>query len=375
MTTRVLITGATGFIGSHVVAAARTVPGLRPRLMTHRTALPASAVPPGAETVYGDLADPATLRGSCEGVDAVIHCASWLGGDEPTARSVNAQGTRALTEEAARCGVTRIVYLSTASVYGRGPFTALRPGQAEPAPASATSLTRAAAEQHILAAGGVVVRPHLVYGAGDRWAVPGLVGLLQQLSAVAGRVRGAALDDRRTGAGAGAAGRGTVPEGTSRGLPRQPPRTGELFAAAVHRRRRAAAALGATGIDVDAARERLAGVPYALHHLGMLAVDHWFTDERVDQDFDWEPGDGFTTAFARHAPWYHAAPRPEPLTAPAADGPRRRRVRPRSGYPYHSPGPGRRRRSSTVSVPGRPMSSPWWRVRTAVSGTRSSARR
>lgn len=40
MTTRVLITGATGFIGSHVVAAARTVPGLRPRLMTHRTALP-----------------------------------------------------------------------------------------------------------------------------------------------------------------------------------------------------------------------------------------------------------------------------------------------------------------------------------------------
>lgn len=153
MTTRVLITGATGFIGSHVVAAARTVPGLRPRLMTHRTALPSSAVPPGAETVYGDLADPVTLRGSCEGVDAVIHCASWLGGDEPTARSVNAQGTRALTEEAARCGVTRIVYLSTASVYGRGPFTGLRPGQAEPAPASATSLTRAAAEQHILAAG------------------------------------------------------------------------------------------------------------------------------------------------------------------------------------------------------------------------------
>lgn len=184
MTARVLITGTTGFIGSHVVAAARTVPGLRLRLMTHRTALPASAAPPGAETVYGDLADPATLRGSCEGVDAVIHCASWIGGDEPTARSVNAEGTRALVEEADRCGVTRIVYLSTASVYGRGPFTGLRPGQAEPAPASATSLTRAAAEQHVLAAGGAVVRPHLVYGAGDRWAVPGLVGLLRQLSAV-----------------------------------------------------------------------------------------------------------------------------------------------------------------------------------------------
>ncbi|MFD4757774.1 NAD-dependent epimerase/dehydratase family protein [Streptomyces sp. NPDC058439] len=304
MTTRVLITGATGFIGSHVVAAARTVPGLRPRLMTHRTALPASAVPPGAETVYGDLADPATLRGSCEGVDAVIHCASWLGGDEPTARSVNAQGTRALTEEAARCGVTRIVYLSTASVYGRGPFTALRPGQAEPAPASATSLTRAAAEQHILAAGGVVVRPHLVYGAGDRWAVPGLVGLLRQLSAVPAGcgARHSMIDVQALGrALLGAALSPKEPAGVYHVNHPEPVSSSQLLSTVVDELR---LPWGANGIDVEAARERLAGVPYALHHLGMLAVDHWFTDERVDQDFDWEPGDGFTTAFARHAPWY-----------------------------------------------------------------------
>ncbi|WP_406381077.1 NAD-dependent epimerase/dehydratase family protein [Streptomyces sp. NBC_01618] len=304
MTARVLITGTTGFIGSHVVAAARTVPGLRLRLMTHRTALPASAAPPGAETVYGDLADPATLRGSCEGVDAVIHCASWIGGDEPTARSVNAEGTRALVEEADRCGVTRIVYLSTASVYGRGPFTGLRPGQAEPAPASATSLTRAAAEQHVLAAGGAVVRPHLVYGAGDRWAVPGLVGLLRQLSAVpAGcRARHSMIDVEALGrALLSAALSPKEPAGVYHVNHPEPVRSSQLLSTVVDELR---LPWGDTGIDMGAARERLAGVPYALHHLGMLAVDHWFTDERADQDFDWEPGDDFTTAFARHAPWY-----------------------------------------------------------------------
>ncbi|MEU9618278.1 NAD-dependent epimerase/dehydratase family protein [Streptomyces sp. NPDC048155] len=304
MTPRVLITGATGFIGGHVVAAARATPGLRLRLMTHRTALAASAGGPGVETVYGDLADPATLRGSCEGVDAVIHCASWIGGDEPTARSVNDQGTRALAEDADRCGVTRIVYLSTASVYGRGPFTGLLPGQAEPAPASATSLTRAAAEQHVLAAGGVVVRPHLVYGAGDRWAVPGLVALVRQLSAgVTGcGARHSMIDAEALGrALLGAALSPKEPAGVYHVNHPEPVSCSQLLSTVLDELR---LPWGATGVDVAAARERLAGVPYALHHLGMLAVDHWFADERVGQDFDWEPGEGFTTAFARHAPWY-----------------------------------------------------------------------
>ncbi|MER5362608.1 NAD-dependent epimerase/dehydratase family protein [Streptomyces sp. NPDC002785] len=307
MTLRILITGATGFIGGHVVAAARATPGLRLRLMTHRTALTASATAgagPGVETVYGDLADPATLRGSCEGVDAVIHCASRIGGDEPTAWSVNDQGTRALTEEAVRCGVTRIVHLSTASVYGRGPFARLRPGQAEPDPASATSLTRAVAEQHVLAAGGVVVRPHIVYGAGDRWAVPGLVALVRQLSAglTGCEARHSMIDVQTLGrALLGAALSPREPAGVYHVNHPEPVSCSQLLSTVVDELR---LPWGATGIDVDTARERLADVPYALHHLGMLAVDHWFTDERVGQDFDWEPGEGFATAFARHAPWY-----------------------------------------------------------------------
>ncbi|MEU3652825.1 NAD-dependent epimerase/dehydratase family protein [Streptomyces sp. NPDC032161] len=304
-----LVTGATGFIGGHVVAAARAVPGLRLRLMTHRTALAPSigadtGPGTGVETVHGDLGAPETLRGSCEGVDAVIHCASAIGGDEPTARSVNDEGTRALVDEAVRCGVPRVVQLSTASVYGRGPFTRLRPGGAEPAPASATSLTRAAAERHVLAADGVVVRPHIVYGTGDRWAVPGLVALLGRLSAVP-----AGCGARHSMIEAGALGRALLGAALSPNGPTgiyhvnhpEPVSCSRLLSTVVDELR---LPWGAEGIDVAEARERLADVPYALHHLGMLVVDHWFTDERVGRDFDWEPGEGFTAAFARHAPWY-----------------------------------------------------------------------
>ncbi|MFB7311246.1 NAD-dependent epimerase/dehydratase family protein [Streptomyces sp. NPDC056192] len=331
---RILITGATGFIGSRVVAAARRVPGARLRLMTHRTVLdsgrdPVTGIGARVETVFGDLADPASLHGSCDGIDAVIHCASQIGGDAGTATTVNDHGTRALVEEAARSGVARIVHLSTASVYGRGPFTELMPGRAEPAPASTTSLTRAAAEQHVLAAGGAVLRPHIVHGAGDRWAVPGLVALLGKLRAglTGCEARHSLIDVETLGrALLGAALSPKEPTGVYHVNHPEPVACSELLSTVIDE-------LGlpwaGTGIGVDAARTRMAEDPYALHHLDMLAVDHWFADERVWQDVDCEPDAGFATTFARHAPWYRQFLG-------------RYVTRPGSASPSRSPVPGRR---------------------------------
>lgn len=305
MTMRILITGAAGFVGSRVAAAARATPGVSLRLMTHRTELDASAAPAaGVETVYGDLADPGTLRGSCEGIDAVIHCASHIGSGERTARIVNDHGTRALVDEAVRSDVGRIVQLSTASVYGRGPFTGLLPGTAEPAPASATSLTRAAAEQHVLAAGGAVLRPHIVHGAGDRWAIPGLVALLRYLSAgpVGCDARHSMIDVGTLGrALLGAALSPKRPAGVYHVNHPEPVTCSELLSAVLTE---LALPWARTEIGLDEARARLTGVPYAKHHFEMLTVDHWFADERVWDDFGCVPGPDFRTSFAEHAPWY-----------------------------------------------------------------------
>ncbi|MER6115966.1 NAD-dependent epimerase/dehydratase family protein [Streptomyces sp. NPDC001743] len=304
MTPRILITGATGFIGSRVAAAARATPGVRLRLMTHRTALDVPADGTGHETVHGDLADPGSLRGSCEGVDAVIHCASLIGSDEQTARVVNDHGTRALVDEAVRSGVGRIVQLSTASVYGRGPFTGLLPGMAEPAPASATSLTRVAAEQHVLAAGGAVLRPHLVHGPGDRWAIPGLVALLRYLAAAPAGcdARHSLIDVETLGRTLlGAALAAKPPSGVYHVNHPEPVTCSDLLSTVLGELRLPWAG---TEIGLDEARRRLAGVPYATHHFEMLTLDHWFADERVGQEFGCAPGPDFRTSFAAHAPWY-----------------------------------------------------------------------
>lgn len=171
-----LITGAAGFVGGRVAREAERRQ-VELRLMSHRSPLTGS----GPRVVRADLGEPASLRGVCDGVDVLVHCASQIGGDAEANEAVNARGTAALVDEARRAGVARIVQLSTASVYGRGTFRGGRPEELTRNPGSATSRTRAAAEDAVLAAGGVVLRPHLVYGEGDAWVVPGLARMLSVL--------------------------------------------------------------------------------------------------------------------------------------------------------------------------------------------------
>ncbi|MEV5610362.1 NAD-dependent epimerase/dehydratase family protein [Streptomyces sp. NPDC052225] len=175
----ILITGAGGFVGTHVAREAARCGG-RLTLTSHRR----PPQPPGEgryRTVRVDLADPDSLRGLCDGVDVVLHCASQIGGTPEANEAVNARGTEALCAEARRAGVSRIVYLSTASVYGRGTFRRARPEHLPRNPISPTSRTRAEAEDSVLAADGIVLRPYLVYGPGDTWVVPGLGRLLRAL--------------------------------------------------------------------------------------------------------------------------------------------------------------------------------------------------
>ncbi|MFF9277666.1 NAD-dependent epimerase/dehydratase family protein [Streptomyces griseosporeus] len=309
---RVLVTGGTGFIGAHVVPLLRAAaPPGRPggpavRLLTHHRPGPHGPAPE-LESVHGDLADPRTLHGVCEGVTTVLHLAARVGATEEECRAVNEEGTRALLAEAARSGVRRVVQLGTAAVYGDGDHRGAPEGTLTEAPVSATSATRLAGERLVLAAGGTVVRPYLVYGEGDRWVVPSLLRLLDRLphwvdgatarlSLVSAPVLAAALTELAL---APQPSEGRV---LHAGHP-QPVSVRELITTVC---RALDLELPEGDLTLAEARARLTD-PAARRSLDLLAHDHWYDSTRLWSTVTTRPGLPFTDDFAAYAPWYRKA--------------------------------------------------------------------
>jgi UDP-glucose 4-epimerase len=117
--TRVLVTGGSGFIGSHVVDKLADA-GIEPRIYDLRPSL--HHEPGSVESVIGDLFDGDRLRTAMEDCDAVVHLAAYADvgvvAEQPVgAEECNSRGTLAVLE-AARATHTRVVYGSTIWVYG-----------------------------------------------------------------------------------------------------------------------------------------------------------------------------------------------------------------------------------------------------------------
>jgi uncharacterized protein YbjT (DUF2867 family) len=115
----ILVTGASGQLGRHVVGALKRR-GHRVRALTRdparlRGALGGDGV--ADEVARGDLADPASLAGACDGVSAVVGCAGASMDlnalrDRRSFAEVDHRGNLALLAEARRAGVGRFVYVS-----------------------------------------------------------------------------------------------------------------------------------------------------------------------------------------------------------------------------------------------------------------------
>jgi nucleoside-diphosphate-sugar epimerase len=132
---RVLITGAAGFIGSHL--AERLVrEGARVRALDdfstgRRENLEGIA---GLELLEGDIRDPGLVAEACRGVEIVFHQAA-LGSiprsmkDPRTTLDVNVLGTVCVLAAARDAGVSRTVYASSSSVYGDSPEQPRREGR------------------------------------------------------------------------------------------------------------------------------------------------------------------------------------------------------------------------------------------------------
>ena len=114
-----LVTGGTGYVGSHTVAAL-TRAGHRARVLARSHDRVAAALGPlgvsGVETFIGDVTDPAAVEGALDGCDAVLHAASVFSMDPRRAdemRAVNVRGTDTVLGAAHRLGLDPIVHVSS----------------------------------------------------------------------------------------------------------------------------------------------------------------------------------------------------------------------------------------------------------------------
>jgi uncharacterized protein YbjT (DUF2867 family) len=111
---KVLVTGGTGFVGSHLVPRLRN-DGFEVRVLGRGT----GGVQDGVEAVAGSVADPEAVRRAVEGVDAVVHLVAIIvERGSQTFEAVNHQGTRNLVAAMESAGVRRLVHQSA---LGAGP--------------------------------------------------------------------------------------------------------------------------------------------------------------------------------------------------------------------------------------------------------------
>jgi dihydroflavonol-4-reductase len=117
---KVFLTGATGFVGSHV-ARIYADAGAELRLLTRSSSNVASIEGMAAEVVVGDLREPEGLRSAIAGCDAVVHVAAdyrlWVR-DPKSMYAANVDGTRELLKIAREEGVRRVVYTSSVATMG-----------------------------------------------------------------------------------------------------------------------------------------------------------------------------------------------------------------------------------------------------------------
>ena len=189
---RTLVTGATGFIGRHLVR--RLVGrGDQVKCLVRRPSQNGLAST-GVELVLGDLTRPESLQNAVRGVDLVFHVAGAT--QVHTSRTyarVNSEGTRHLAEACARVlSPPKLVYVSSLAAAGPSrPDSPRREGQ-PPAPVSAYGRSKLVAEGHLQKLAAVVpitvVRPPIVYGPGDPHSFPVFSSVRKGFNVVPSRV-------------------------------------------------------------------------------------------------------------------------------------------------------------------------------------------
>jgi nucleoside-diphosphate-sugar epimerase len=179
---KILITGGAGYLGS-LLSLQLTKAGHEVRvldaLMYGGESLLALAGQKGFDFQRGDVRDPKAVRLALQGVDSVVHLASIVGDpacarDPEMAREVNLKASLGLIDEAKRANVSRFVFASTCSNYGKMRDTSvLATEESELRPVSLYAETKVGVEQELLSLplqpmAATVMRFSTLYGLSPR---------------------------------------------------------------------------------------------------------------------------------------------------------------------------------------------------------------
>jgi nucleoside-diphosphate-sugar epimerase len=176
---KLLVTGATGLIGSHACARLLDAGHALRALVREPAKLVRVLAPfPGAATrvepCAGDVTDPRSVAAALAGCGGLLHCAGLFShalGDAETLRRTNVEGTRVVLEAAAAAGLARIVHVSSMlALSPRG--SRLRPDDPVASPRALYAATKAAAEHVARGVGArgaplTIVYPASVHGPDD----------------------------------------------------------------------------------------------------------------------------------------------------------------------------------------------------------------
>jgi nucleoside-diphosphate-sugar epimerase len=183
---KVLLTGATGFLGRHIAASLLNQSGVN-LTMTGRNASIAKKLPSeGAKIILGDLRNPQFVAQlmSTQSFDTIVHCAalSSLSGRYEDFFACNVLSTRFLAQAALTAGVRRFVHISSPSLYfdGSAKFNIREDSKIPERGVNHYIQTKSLAEKElrIFAAQGlsvVMLRPRAVFGPHDTAILPRLL--------------------------------------------------------------------------------------------------------------------------------------------------------------------------------------------------------
>jgi nucleoside-diphosphate-sugar epimerase len=189
MKTNILVTGATGCLGRHLVDSLTSDGDAQVRALARPSSHTSHLEENGVEVLRGSLTAEADVMRSVDGVDVVYHLGGLVVDDRPDDRTeglwqqiklTNVEGTQRLARAAAQAGARRFVFCSSVRIFGFG--NQMRWHEDDPrTPSDLYSRGKALAEHSLLRIGRdtglqvVILRPRFIYGNHDRYVLPRLV--------------------------------------------------------------------------------------------------------------------------------------------------------------------------------------------------------